>query len=76
MFYLCKCLSKQSETGFGEQKDSQLLQRCMQVRRVRELCRRGLGVHHAGLLPIVKEIVEMLFCRGLLKVPHDHRLKH
>jgi antiviral helicase SKI2 len=28
----------------------------------------GLGVHHAGLLPIVKEIVEMLFCRGLLKV--------
>jgi antiviral helicase SKI2 len=39
-----------------------------QVLRVRELLRRGLGVHHAGLLPIVKEIVEMLFCRGLLKV--------
>ena len=30
--------------------------------------RPWLGVHHAGLLPIVKEIVEMLFCRGLLKV--------
>ncbi|ACO62654.1 predicted protein, partial [Micromonas commoda] len=39
-----------------------------QVLRVRELLRRGLGVHHAGLLPIMKEIVEMLFCRGLLKV--------
>ena len=39
-----------------------------QVLRIRELLRRGLGVHHAGLLPIVKEIVEMLFCRGLLKV--------
>ena len=39
-----------------------------QVLRVRELLRRGLGVHHAGLLPIIKEIVEMLFCRGLLKV--------
>ena len=38
-----------------------------QVTRVRELLRRGLGVHHAGLLPIVKEIVEMLFCRGVLK---------
>ena len=25
-----------------------------QVTRVRELLRRGLGVHHAGLLPIVK----------------------
>ena len=39
-----------------------------QVLRVRELCKRGLGVHHAGLLPIVKEVVEMLFCQGLLKV--------
>jgi antiviral helicase SKI2 len=38
------------------------------VLRVRELCKRGLGVHHAGLLPIVKEVVEMLFCQGLLKV--------
>ena len=38
-----------------------------QVLRVRELLRRGLGVHHAGLLPIVKEIVEMLFCRGVIK---------
>lgn len=25
-------------------------------------------MHHAGLLPIVKEVVEMLFCRGLVKV--------
>ncbi len=23
---------------------------------------------HAGLLPIMKEVVEMLFCRGLIKV--------
>jgi len=39
-----------------------------QVVRVREMLKRGLGVHHAGLLPIVKEIVEMLFCRGLVRV--------
>ena len=32
------------------------------------MLKRGLGVHHAGLLPIVKEIVEMLFCRGVIKV--------
>lgn len=25
-------------------------------------------MHHAGLLPIVKEVVEMLFCRGVVKV--------
>jgi superfamily II RNA helicase len=40
----------------------------LQVLRVREMLKRGLGVHHAGLLPIVKEIVEMLFCRGVIKV--------
>lgn len=39
-----------------------------QVVRVQHLLRRGIGVHHAGLLPIVKEVVEMLFCRGVIKV--------
>lgn len=39
-----------------------------QVVRVESLLRRGIGVHHAGLLPIVKEVVEMLFCRGVIKV--------
>ncbi|GLJ42713.1 hypothetical protein SUGI_0885500 [Cryptomeria japonica] len=39
-----------------------------QVLRLKELLRRGIGVHHAGLLPIVKEVVEMLFCRGVIKV--------
>ena len=39
-----------------------------QIRRVRELLSRGIGVHHGGLLPIIKEIVEILFARGLVKV--------
>uniref|UniRef100_A0A1D1YRD5 Helicase SKI2W n=1 Tax=Anthurium amnicola TaxID=1678845 RepID=A0A1D1YRD5_9ARAE len=39
-----------------------------QIIRVQNLLRRGIGVHHAGLLPIVKEVVEMLFCRGVIKV--------
>nr|XP_027070791.1 DExH-box ATP-dependent RNA helicase DExH11-like [Coffea arabica] len=39
-----------------------------QIVRVQSLLHRGIGVHHAGLLPIVKEVVEMLFCRGLVKV--------
>ena len=39
-----------------------------QVVRVQNLLLRGIGVHHAGLLPIVKEVVEMLFCRGVIKV--------
>lgn len=29
---------------------------------------RGIGYHHAGMLPIVKEMVEILFADGYLKV--------
>jgi superfamily II RNA helicase len=39
-----------------------------QVLFVRELLERGLGVHHSGILPILKEIVEILFSKGLVKV--------
>ena len=30
--------------------------------------RRGVGIHHGGLIPIVKEVIELLFQEGLLKV--------
>lgn len=39
-----------------------------QIRRLRELLRRGIAVHHGGLLPIVKEVVEILFAKTLVKV--------
>eukprot|EP00039_Didymoeca_costata_P013795 m.214980 g.214980 ORF g.214980 m.214980 type:complete len:1254 (+) comp15873_c0_seq10:105-3866(+) len=39
-----------------------------QVGRMREMLKRGVGVHHGGLLPLMKEMVEMLFGRGLVKV--------
>ncbi|BGP54708.1 Antiviral helicase ski2 [Rhodotorula sphaerocarpa] len=39
-----------------------------QIQNMRQLLSRGVGVHHGGLLPIVKEIVELLFARGLVKV--------
>ena len=29
---------------------------------------QGIGVHHSGLLPILKELVEILFQEQLLKV--------
>eukprot|EP00043_Microstomoeca_roanoka_P008183 m.78984 g.78984 ORF g.78984 m.78984 type:complete len:1029 (+) comp14138_c0_seq1:177-3263(+) len=32
------------------------------------LMKRGVGVHHSGLLPIMKEITELLFGEGLVKV--------
>ncbi|OAX42662.1 ATP-dependent RNA helicase [Rhizopogon vinicolor AM-OR11-026] len=39
-----------------------------QITRMRDLLSRGIGVHHGGLLPIVKEVVEILFARGLVKI--------
>jgi antiviral helicase SKI2 len=39
-----------------------------QIRRLRELLSRGVAVHHGGLLPIIKEIVEILFAKTLVKV--------
>lgn len=31
------------------------------------LLKRGVGIHHGGLLPILKEVIEILFQEGLLK---------
>jgi superfamily II DNA/RNA helicase len=42
--------------------------RLPQVLTICEMVKRGLGVHHGGLLPILKEMVEILFSRGLVKV--------
>lgn len=35
---------------------------------MQELCKRGLAVHHSGILPIIKEVVEILFQKGFVKV--------
>jgi len=37
-----------------------------QVKSIISLARRGLGFHHAGLLPILKQLVEELFSKGLM----------
>ncbi|KAI8082220.1 rRNA-processing arch domain-containing protein [Thamnidium elegans] len=39
-----------------------------QIQQLLPLLRRGIGVHHGGLLPIMKETIEVLFQEGLLKV--------
>ena len=48
---------------------------CAQVDRemppvveILKLLRLGIGVHHSGLLPILKELVELLFQEQLIKV--------
>ena len=38
-----------------------------QIELILPLLRRGIGVHHGGLLPILKEVIEILFQEGLIK---------
>lgn len=48
------------------------LQKCdrelPQVLSVREHLKKGIACHHAGLLPIVKEMTEIVFSQGLVKL--------
>ena len=39
-----------------------------QIKEVLEILKSGIGLHHAGLLPILKEIIELLYSQGLIKV--------
>ncbi|EJT42980.1 SKI2-like protein [Saccharomyces kudriavzevii IFO 1802] len=39
-----------------------------QILKTRSLLERGIAVHHGGLLPIVKELIEILFSKGFIKV--------
>lgn len=38
-----------------------------QVTNMLPLLKRGIGVHHSGLLPILKEVIEILFQEGFIK---------
>lgn len=39
-----------------------------QVLAMKSSLERGIGIHHSGILPILKEIVEILFSNGLVKI--------
>ena len=42
--------------------------RLPQIDSILPLLRRGIGIHHGGLLPILKEVIEILFQESLLKI--------
>ena len=39
-----------------------------QIQNILPLLKRGIGIHHSGLLPILKETIEILFQEQLIKV--------
>ena len=44
------------------------INRLKSTQALRQTLPKGIGFHHAGLLPIIKELVEELFGQGLIKV--------
>ncbi len=44
------------------------INRMKAVKTLKKTLPYGIGFHHAGILPIIKEIVEELFSKGLIKV--------
>lgn len=44
------------------------LDKSPQAHKLRELAMKGIAFHHSGILPFLKEILEILFSRGLTKV--------
>jgi superfamily II RNA helicase len=49
--------------SYGDQ-----LQRIPEYHTIRALLEKGIAYHHSGLIPVLKECVEILFGRGLVKV--------
>ena len=56
-----------------------LLAMLAQVGALLPMLKRGIGVHHSGLLPILKEVIEIMFQENLIKVlplVNPHSLPH
>ena len=59
-------VSKVFESALGMLSDED--KKLPQIEHILPLLRRGIGIHHSGLLPILKEAIEILFQEGLIKV--------
>jgi len=53
---------------FHMHKHEKTFQGLGQYHTIRSLLIKGIGYHHSGLIPILKEIVEIIFKRGLVKI--------
>ncbi|KAL9604947.1 MAG: hypothetical protein Q9219_000135 [cf. Caloplaca sp. 3 TL-2023] len=81
---MCEALALQmSNMAFNEESEKAMVQKVFdsalemlteedkklpQIQNILPLLKRGIGIHHSGLLPILKETIEILFQEGLIKV--------
>lgn len=54
--------------SFHLHRHMSVLEKLPQYHQIIGLIERGIAFHHSGLLPLLKEIVELLFGRGFIKV--------
>ncbi len=54
--------------SFHLHKHMSVLEKLPQYHQIVRLLERGIAFHHSGVLPLLKEIVELLFVRGFIKV--------
>jgi len=54
--------------GFHLHRHIKHLETVPQYHQICALLERGIAFHHSGLLPLLKEIVEILFSKGLVKM--------
>jgi superfamily II RNA helicase len=54
--------------GFHLHRHKADLEKVPQYHQICELLFRGIAFHHSGLLPLLKEIVEVLFSKGYVKI--------
>ncbi|NBR60525.1 DEAD/DEAH box helicase [bacterium] len=54
--------------GFHLSRYGTELQTTKQYQVILQLLQKGIAYHHSGLLPLLKEIVELLFSKGLVRI--------
>lgn len=79
----CERLAAQMEGSFLESSESAavthiidfhlsrhraMLETSPQYHQIRDLLQRGIAFHHSGLMPLLKEIVEIVYTRGLVRL--------
>jgi len=49
-------------------KYKKIYENTLQYNEIRQLCSKGIAYHHSGVTPILKEIIEILFGKNLIKI--------
>ena len=60
--------SVRNTCGFHLSRHKDILEKMPQWTTLQPLLARGIAYHHSGLIPMIKEIIELLFSRGLIRV--------